>query len=247
MLNKNTLIGDATDRGKATARKFGGVGVAPNRSVKRFGVGLDYIIWPQRKERAMEALPSHAEYFGHVRTIIGMVLGLSLARLVNGLTRFVQHPGTIKVYPVHLGWVIFLFITIVHFWWYEFHLALVPVWTFPLYGFLIFYTMVFAALTALLFPDQMTEYKGFEDYFGQRKRWFFGLLAFVALLDVGDTMIKGYTYLRSLGPEYPVRQVAWVFLSIAAMFISSSRGQMALVLIAIVYQISWIIRLYDIL
>jgi hypothetical protein len=81
----------------------------------------------------MEALPTHAEYFGHVRTIIGMVLGLSVARLVNGMTRFVQHPGTIKVYPVHLGWVVFLFITIVHFWWYEFHLSLVPVWTFPLY------------------------------------------------------------------------------------------------------------------
>lgn len=41
----------------------------------------------------MEALPTHPEYFEHVRTIIGMVLGLSLARLVNGMTRVVQHPG----------------------------------------------------------------------------------------------------------------------------------------------------------
>ncbi|MEW4400216.1 hypothetical protein [Agrobacterium tumefaciens] len=195
----------------------------------------------------MEAMPTHAEYFGHVRTIIGMVLGLSLARLVNGMTRFVQHPGTNKVYPVHLGWVIFLFITIVHFWWYEFHLSLVPVWTFPLYAFLIFYTMVFAALTALLFPDQMTDYKGFEDYFEQRKRWFFGLIAFASLLDVGDTLIKGTDYLRSLGLEYPIRQAAFVLLSIAAMFINSRRVQLGLVLAAITYQISWIVRLYDIL
>ncbi|AYD00188.1 hypothetical protein [Neorhizobium sp. NCHU2750] len=195
----------------------------------------------------MQSLPSHAEYFGHVRTIIGMVLALSLARLVNGLTRFVQHPGTIKVYPVHLGWVVFLLISIVHFWWYEFHLVLVPVWTFPLYGFLIFYAMVFAALTALLFPDQMTEYDGFEDYFTRRKRWFFGLLAFAALLDVGDTLVKGQDYFRSLGMEYPIRQAAFVGLSITAMFISSKRAQLALVLAAIVYQVSWIVRLYDIL
>lgn len=195
----------------------------------------------------MEALPSHAEYFGHVRTIVGMVLGLSLARMVNGLTRFVQHPGTIKVYPIHLGWVIFIFITIVHFWWYEFHLSRVSVWTFPLYGFLIFYTMVFAALTALLFPDQMADYKGFEDYFEQRKRWFFGLLALASLLDVADTLIKGTDYLRSLGTEYPIRQVAFVAMSIVATFITSKRAQLVLVFAAILYQISWIIRLYDIL
>lgn len=195
----------------------------------------------------METPPTHAEYFGHVRTIIGMVLALSLARLVNGLTRFVQHPGTIRVYPVHLGWVVFLLITIVHFWWYEFHLMLVPVWTFPLYGFLIFYTMVFAALTALLFPDQMTDYAGFEDYFKKRKRWFFGLLAFAAVLDVGDTLIKGGDYLQSLGTEYLIRQAAFVILSIAAMFITSGRVQLILVLAAIAYQVSWIVRLYDIL
>lgn len=195
----------------------------------------------------MEAVPSHAEYFGHVRTILAMVLGLSLARLVNGLTRFVQHPGTIKVYPVHLGWVVFLLITIVHFWWYEFRLVSVPVWTFPLYGFLIFYTMIFAALTALLFPDQMTDYDGFADYFDRRRRWFFGLLAFAFLLDIGDTLIKGSDYTRSLGIEYPIRQAAFILLSIAAMFIASRRAQLVLVVVAIVYQVSWIVRLYDIL
>lgn len=198
-------------------------------------------------ELSMDVTAGHPEYFAHVRTIIGMVLGLSLARLVNGLTRFVQHPGTIKIYPVHLGWVIFLFITIAHFWWYEFHLSRISVWTFPLYGFLLFYAMVFAALTALLFPDHMYEYKGFEDYFEQRKRWFFGLLALAFLLDIGDTLIKGDDYLQSLGTEYLIRQVAFVVLSIAAVLITSKKLQMVLVLAAISYQLSWILRLYVIL
>lgn len=195
----------------------------------------------------MEVTPDHPEYFAHVRTIIGMVLGLSLARLVNGLTRFVQHPGTVKIYPVHLGWVIFLFITIVHFWWYEFHLSRIAVWTFPLYGFLLFYAMVFAALTALLFPDHLDDYEGFEDYFEQRKHWFFGLLAFAFLLDIGDTLIKGDDYLQSLGVEYLIRQVAFVLLSIIAVMITSKKLKLALVLAAITYQVSWILRLYVIL
>ena len=195
----------------------------------------------------MEQAASHAEYFGHVRTIIGMVLGLSLARLINGLTRFVQHPGSIQVYPVHLGWVIFLFITIVHFWWYEFHLTRVSVWTFPVYAFLIGYTTVFAALAALLFPDHMADYSGFADYFEQRRRWFFALLILASLLDFGDTLIKGTDYFDALGGEYLLRQAGFVVLFLAAALVRHRRAQLGLVAAAIVYQISWILRLYDIL
>jgi hypothetical protein len=189
----------------------------------------------------------HPEDFTHVRTIMGMVLGLSLARLVNGLTRFVQHPGSVKIYPVHIGWVIFLFISIIHFWWYEFHLSLVSEWTFPIYFFLILYTMIFAALTALLFPDQMNDYSGFEQYFDLRKKWFFGLLALTFLIDLGDTLIKGRQYFVSLGVEYPIHQAIFFLASIGAIFISGKRVQLILVSVAVVYQLSWILRTYDLL
>jgi hypothetical protein len=189
----------------------------------------------------------HPEDFTHVRTIMGMVLGLSLARLVNGLTRFVQHPGSVKIYPVHIGWVVFLLISIIHFWWYEFHLSLVSEWTFPIYFFLILYTMIFAALTALLFPDQMNDYSGFEQYFDLRKKWFFGLLALTFLIDLGDTLIKGRQYFVSLGVEYPIHQAIFFLASIGAIFISGKRVQLILVSVAVVYQLSWILRTYDLL
>ena len=189
----------------------------------------------------------HPEDFTHVRTIMGMVLGLSLARLVNGLTRFVQHPGSVKIYPVHIGWVVFLLISIIHFWWYEFHLSLVSEWTFPIYFFLILYTMIFAALTALLFPDQMNDYSGFEQYFDLRKKWFFGLLALTFLIDLGDTLIKGREYFVSLGVEYPIHQAIFFLASIGAIFISGKRVQLILVSVAVVYQLSWILRTYDLL
>lgn len=195
----------------------------------------------------MDVLSTHAEYLGHVRTIVGMILGLSLARLVNGFTRFIQHPGTVKVHPVHIGWALFLLISIVHFWWYEFHLTRVAVWTFPLYGFLIFYTMVFAALTSLIFPDQMNDYKGFKDYFESRKRWFFGLLAFSFVMDFGDTAIKGFDYFEALGPTYLIHQLIFISVSVAAAFLKSQKAQLTLVAFAISYQIFWIISVYDIL
>jgi hypothetical protein len=86
----------------------------------------------------------------HVRIIIGMVLGLILARLVNGLTRFVQHPGRDRIDPVHFGW--------------------------TLYFFVLLYAMLFVAVASLLYPDKMDEYASFGDYFQSRRRWFYGLL-----------------------------------------------------------------------
>ena len=50
------------------------------------------------------------EGYVHVRTIIGIVLGLSVTRLFTGLARFVQHPGRVAIYPVHLAWVFFILI-----------------------------------------------------------------------------------------------------------------------------------------
>lgn len=196
---------------------------------------------------ALDTAVTSAEGFAHVRVIVGMVLGLSLARLVNGLTRFVQHPGSVKIYPIHLGWVVFLLITIIHFWWYEFHLRLVTLWTFPVYFFLIVYAMLYAALTALLFPDQMSEYSSYEHYFEARKRWFYGAFALTFVVDIADTFVKGSEYFASLGSEYLVRQAVFVVAAIAAMFVPGKRFQATFLVVGTLYQISWIMRAYDLL
>ena len=37
------------------------------------------------------------DLFQHIRLILGMVTSLALARLLNGLARFIQHPTKIKI------------------------------------------------------------------------------------------------------------------------------------------------------
>lgn len=65
--------------------------------------------------------------FSHIRVVMGMVVSLSLARLLSGLALFVQHPGKTRVYWIYLGWVLFMFAFLVHFWWWGFHLHALPV------------------------------------------------------------------------------------------------------------------------
>ena len=190
---------------------------------------------------------SHPEHFVHVRIIIGMVLGISLSRLIVGLSEFIQHPKRKKIYPIHLGWVLYLFLTIIHFWWYEFSLARVQVWSFELYFFLIFFTSVFALMASLLFPSSMEEYRDFEDYFQARRRSFYILFVLVQLMDVVDTALKGKTYFLSLGIEYPLQQTALILLALAAIAVPGKRYQAVFVFLALIYKVLWIFRLYDVL
>lgn len=193
----------------------------------------------------MDSPPVHPDVFVHVRIIVGMVLGLSLARLITGLTRFVQHPKREKIYPIHLGWVLFLLLSIIHFWWYEFGLSTIRHWTFELYFFVILYAGLFVTIASLLFPDRMEEYSGFEEYFQSRRKWFYGLLALMFLVDMIDTAVKGADHFGALGIEYPIRQTGFAICSVIAMFVASRIYEAIFVAVALVYQVWWILRLFD--
>ncbi len=71
------------------------------------------------------------EVYLHVRVLLSMILGLGVGHLLRGVSRIVQHPRKYKIYWVHLIWTLFLFLYLIHFWWWEFYLQKVAQWTFP--------------------------------------------------------------------------------------------------------------------
>jgi len=185
--------------------------------------------------------------FIHVRTVLSMVVSLALARLLSGLARFAQHPQRLRVYGVHLLWVAFMLVMLLHFWWWEFALSRVPEWHFGSFAFVVGYSAVLYMLSAILFPDDVREYQGYRDYFMSRRRWFFGLLALVFLLDVVDTRLKGTGYLHGSALEYELRTVLGVAFCVLAAWLKDQRFHWALALGMLVYEVSWILRLYDVL
>jgi hypothetical protein len=192
----------------------------------------------------MDQAPTHLEQFYHVRIIVGMVLSLSIARLLVGLARFIQHPSRDRIFFIHLGWVAWMFLAVIHFWWSEFAFAKIAPWTFSTYAFFILYAALFFLLCALLFPDDMKDYHGFEDYFMSRRKWFFGILALSFLIDVLDTALKGQAHFASLGIEYPIHTAAYVALSLIAMMTARRGFHAAFISTALVYHLIWILRLY---
>ena len=123
----------------------------------------------------------------HVRVLFTIILGLGVSRLLSGVARIVQHPKEYKVYWVHLLWALFIFLYLIHFWWWEYRLQTVQKWTFPLYFFISMYAVVLYLLCVLFFPEEMADYDSFKEYFYSRRQWIFSLMTILFLADIADT------------------------------------------------------------
>lgn len=192
------------------------------------------------------ALPaSNSDLYLHVRVVISIIVGLCVTTLLSGFARFVQHPRRERVSILHLGWAASLLLWIIHFWWWEFRLSMVQTWTFASYFFVILYAILFYFLCTLLFPSDLKDYAGYEDYFLSRRKWFFGILAATFLADVIDTSLKGSSYLHSFGIEYPIRIIANLTICAIAMFTSNRRIQLTLLAVSFLYHIALILLIYS--
>jgi hypothetical protein len=152
----------------------------------------------------MQVAPPSHDLLVHARTMISIIMGLSLARLLNGVAGLIQHPKKEHLWWPHLCWVIYMMVSITAFWWWQFQLSELRTLTFETYIFLIREAAMLFLLCSLIFPTEISEYDGYGDYFMSRRAWFFGLLIISLLMDILDTLLKGVPHFLSLGPEYPI-------------------------------------------
>ena len=183
--------------------------------------------------------------FAHVRTIVGVVAALSLTRLLNGLAKTVTVPDRSQVHGLHLAWVGFMLLYVAHFWWFEFGLSAVARWEFGNYLFVIGYPALIFLTNALLYPDRIDGYDGIDDYFRQRRGWFYALLAALFLVDMIDTRLKGIEHFRSFGAIYPIRQIGLAALALLAIRLRAAWYQTGFVCLAIAAEVWWIAQRFS--
>lgn len=177
--------------------------------------------------------PGADQLFAHIRVVLSIILGLSITTLLTGLASIIEHPRR-GWSSIHLSWVAWTLMSVVTFWWWEYRLNAVPVWTFGTYLFVIAYASLYFLLASLLFPGDVHEYGSYEAYLIARRRWFFGLIALITLMDIADTALKGMARWQALGVAYPARIV--VLLLICAAGATATRRSAQLALGALAYQ-----------
>jgi hypothetical protein len=117
-----------------------------------------------------------------------------------------------------------------------------PGWSFGIYLFLIGYAVVLYLLSALLFPESISEYAGYEDFFIRRRRWFFSLMAATFVLDVVDTLIKGLAHWNQLSADYLVQVPIGLALCLTASIFAGRGVQIAVAAMHLAYQFYWVGR-----
>ena len=99
----------------------------------------------------------------------------------------------------------------------------------------------------MLYPDKLDGYSGFGEYFLDRRRWFYGLLALLFLVDMADTALKGREHFASLGYVYPARQGVSIALCVVAMNVRSGMFHLCFVGLALLVEFWWIFARFDLL
>lgn len=187
---------------------------------------------------------SGVEIFPHVRVIKGVIVGMGITRLLAGVARFVQHPSREEMSTIHLAWVGAILLMLVHFWWCEMALYGVRDWSFGVFFFLVVYTVVLFLMSVLLFPDDIREYANYEDFFLNRRKWFFGLLALSLVLDIVDTSIKGAKHFERYRLDILVSTPLFFILCLLAMRTANRRFHLLMVTLSIAYEVLWVALLF---
>ncbi|MET3924646.1 hypothetical protein [Devosia sp. 2618] len=185
-----------------------------------------------------------AELFPHVRIVMGMIIGLGMTRLLMTVAGMIQHPNRYKISVLHLLWIFSILVELVLFWWWEFALFRLEQWSFGITLFLIVYAITLFLIAAMLSPDNVGEYDGYEDFFIKRRKWFFGLFAATFVLDAIDTLIKGGAYWDKFGLDYFIQVPFGLLLCALAISSTNRRIHIGAVFVHIGYQAYLISRFF---
>jgi hypothetical protein len=141
------------------------------------------------------------DVFNYVMVLVSVIAGLAITQLLQGVTQIIQEPGRVKLYWVQLVFALGNFLWVVSWWWFEFSLAR-QTWTFSLYLFVIAYAVVTYLRCSVSFPLAIDRAQDLRAYYYARRVPYFGLVLLQLLIDIADTMLKGWSHMVTLGPLY---------------------------------------------
>lgn len=136
------------------------------------------------------------DQFEYVMVLISIIVGLGIAHILLGIggiiDRLSRKNDRLELSLAHAAWLGFCFMWLVMFWWWEYRFSTrVSEWTSGLYLFLVSYAVTLFVLQAILVPRNWDGVSSLQDYFLERRVWFYSLLAVATLLDQFDSFLKG--------------------------------------------------------
>ena len=183
--------------------------------------------------------------FEYISVLSSIIIGLGITQLLRGAVRIIHHREEAKPYLIHLLWVASTFLLAIVWWWFQFTLNELELWTFQNYCFLIAYAVIVYLMCAILIPSSIASFDSYKDFFISKKSWFFGILILQRIVDVLDTLMKGgLDRLYSFGPVYNIGVVLQIVLAGVAIYSRNEKFHIAFVSLILLQQIVMIVQLF---
>lgn len=161
--------------------------------------------------------------FEYLVALLSVVAALGLARALSGIAKLIHSRDQITFSWIHILWTLNVLVWLIAYWWFSFALATVDAWTPQLLLFVLAYGALIYFLLALLYPDQVETGADLFAYFTKNRKWFFGALILLGVMDLIDAVVKS-NVTDLAGPPlaaYALFMSVWIAPAIAALFIEN--------------------------
>jgi hypothetical protein len=121
--------------------------------------------------------------FGYLSVIISVILGLSIAQLLQGISQVINARDRVRMYWPTMAWTVLLLLVDIQAWWAMFGYRNRHAWTFVQFTIVLFEAIMLYLLAAIVLPNIPNEGEvDLRSNYFRHASWFFGSLV-VLLLD----------------------------------------------------------------
>jgi hypothetical protein len=178
--------------------------------------------------------------FEFIALLTSIVLALGITRTLTGVGRMLYERKRIRLYWVHIVWVVNVFVWLLLNWWILFRWNTQPTWTFFLFVFVLLSPILAFLLSVILIPEPFEEDADLKAHFYANQRWFFALAALLPPLDLADTLLKGWDHFLAQGVQYPLTIGLLFVLMLVAIRTRNERYHAAFSIFFLVYLLIFI-------
>jgi len=177
--------------------------------------------------------------FEFLSVLLSVVVGLGIANLLNGLGQVLHKHRGMRLSVAHLAWTAFVFFFMVIYWWtVVYGWKDWQHWNILLFLFLLLYGVQLFLLSVILYPRELSTTRDFDDSFIAMRRWFFGMLLFLIVTEIGDSYMK--SHLDDFALPYMLLLGSWVAGSIVGWRSENRRVQASIAVYALVTLLCWV-------
>lgn len=181
--------------------------------------------------------------FGYLSVIISVILGLSIAQLLQNIGQIINARDRVRMYWPAMGWAVLLLLIDIQAWWAMFGYRYRHKWTFVQFTIVLFEAIMLYLLAAIVLPNIRNEGEiDLRSNYFRHAGWFFGSLVVLLL----DSLLKSVVVSGGLPGKLDLGfHLVWITSALIAAFVRNERYHKAFVCLSFALFVAYIGLLFS--